>query len=257
MSQTQRGSLVKDDNDYPSMGGTSYVDNETIINSAYDPVTRRLLVDLSGGGGGGLTVGTTTVTGATNGYILYNNNGVLGAEAGSGVGTVTSVGSSDSSITVTNPTTTPNLIVATAPAGSLTGTTLKSTVTGSSLTSVGTVATGTWNATPITGTYLNLNGNISAGTNVTLTGTGTSGSPYVINSSGGGGTAVYNETETVAGSGTTFTLAHTPVTGTVRLYRGGSRQQLGVDYTMSGGTGTFTPAADPSGTEVFIADYIY
>ena len=34
-----------------------------------------------GGGGGGLTVGTTTVTGATNGYLLYNNNGVLGSQA--------------------------------------------------------------------------------------------------------------------------------------------------------------------------------
>ncbi|CAB4127551.1 hypothetical protein UFOVP95_13 [uncultured Caudovirales phage] len=37
----------------------------------------------SGGGGSGLTVGTTTVTGATNGYVLYNNNGVLGSQAAS------------------------------------------------------------------------------------------------------------------------------------------------------------------------------
>jgi len=35
----------------------------------------------SGGGSSGLTVGTTTVTGATNGYVLYNNNGVLGSQA--------------------------------------------------------------------------------------------------------------------------------------------------------------------------------
>lgn len=35
----------------------------------------------SGGGSSGLTVGTTTVTGATNGYLLYNNNGVLGSQA--------------------------------------------------------------------------------------------------------------------------------------------------------------------------------
>ena len=33
------------------------------------------------GGGSSLTVGTTTVTGATNGYLLYNNNGVLGSQA--------------------------------------------------------------------------------------------------------------------------------------------------------------------------------
>src|ERR1700721_1806211 len=38
-----------------------------------------------------LTVGTTAVSGATNGYVLYNNNGILGAESVSGVGTVTSV----------------------------------------------------------------------------------------------------------------------------------------------------------------------
>jgi hypothetical protein len=37
----------------------------------------------SGGGSSGLTVGTTTVTGATNGYLLYNNNGVLGSQAAS------------------------------------------------------------------------------------------------------------------------------------------------------------------------------
>jgi hypothetical protein len=34
-----------------------------------------------GGGGGGLTVGTTTITGGTTGYALYNNAGVLGNEA--------------------------------------------------------------------------------------------------------------------------------------------------------------------------------
>lgn len=54
-------------------------------------------------------------------------------------GTVTSVASADGSITVTDPTTTVDLSVATAPAGALTGTTLKSTVVTSSLTSVGTL----------------------------------------------------------------------------------------------------------------------
>ena len=48
MSLTQVGILRKDDNDYPVMGGTSAVDNKTIINSAFDPVTRRLLVDVTG-----------------------------------------------------------------------------------------------------------------------------------------------------------------------------------------------------------------
>ena len=47
---TQNGSLKKDDNDYPVMGGTSSVDNASIINAAFDPVTRRLLVDSTGSG---------------------------------------------------------------------------------------------------------------------------------------------------------------------------------------------------------------
>lgn len=44
---TQNGVLQKDDNDYPVMGGTSSSDNNTVINSAFDPATRRLLVDAS------------------------------------------------------------------------------------------------------------------------------------------------------------------------------------------------------------------
>ena len=44
-----------------------------------------------GGGGSGLTVGTTTIANGTNGYVEYNNNGVLGEEAVSGTGTVTSI----------------------------------------------------------------------------------------------------------------------------------------------------------------------
>ncbi len=49
---TQNGQLMKDDNGYPVMGGTSSADNETIVNSSFNPITRRLLVDSSGGGGG-------------------------------------------------------------------------------------------------------------------------------------------------------------------------------------------------------------
>ena len=52
--------------------------------------------------------------------------------------------------------------------------------------------------------------------------------------SGGGTTttAVYNEV--VAGSGTTFTLAHTPVLGSEQLYAIGQRLTLTVDYTILG-----------------------
>lgn len=47
MVMTQNGVLKRDDNDSPVMGGVSSVDGVTIINSAFDPVTRRLLVDTS------------------------------------------------------------------------------------------------------------------------------------------------------------------------------------------------------------------
>lgn len=52
---TQNGRLAIDDNDKPVMGGTSSSDNATIINSAFDPITRRLLTDASGGGSGTVT----------------------------------------------------------------------------------------------------------------------------------------------------------------------------------------------------------
>jgi hypothetical protein len=48
------------------------------------------------------------------------------------------------------------VVSVTAPAGDLTGTTLKSTVVSSSLTSVGTIATGVWNGTAISGDYIDV-----------------------------------------------------------------------------------------------------
>ena len=61
---TQNGSLARDDNDYPVMGGTSSSDDATIINSAFDPVTRRLLTDSAGSGTGTVTsVSVTTANG--------------------------------------------------------------------------------------------------------------------------------------------------------------------------------------------------
>lgn len=61
---TENGSLQRDDNDYPVMGGTSSSDDQTIIDSAFDPITRRLLVDDSGTGGG---FSELTATGTVNG----------------------------------------------------------------------------------------------------------------------------------------------------------------------------------------------
>jgi hypothetical protein len=74
---TQHGSLARDDNDTNVMGGTSSVDNQTIINSAFDPITRRLLTDAAAG------------TGTVSSFSFTDANGISGV--------------------VTNPTTTPNL----------------------------------------------------------------------------------------------------------------------------------------------------
>jgi len=63
MPMTQNGSLKKDDNDCPVMGGTSSADNQTIINSAYDPITRRLLTDSSSSAGSVTSVSVVTANG--------------------------------------------------------------------------------------------------------------------------------------------------------------------------------------------------
>lgn len=65
-------------------------------------------------------------------------------------------------------------------------------------------------------------------------------------------TAVYSEA--VSGSGTSWTLAHTPTTGTLQLYGNGQRLTLTNDYTLSGTTITTTNSFS-SGT--LLADYTY
>jgi hypothetical protein len=72
-------------------------------------------------------------------------------------------------------------------------------------------------------------------------------------------TQIFGEVLTMVGS--TFTLAHTPKAGSVRLFRGGAYQtQVAIppnppDYTMVGAVGTVTTA--PAAGEVFWADYNY
>jgi hypothetical protein len=67
------------------------------------------------------------------------------------------------------------------------------------------------------------------------------------------GTAVYDEA--VSGSGTSFTLAHTPVSGTLRLYGSGQRLTGGaVDYTLS--VATITTINSYSAGQIR-ADYNY
>ena len=73
--------------------------------------------------------------------------------------------------------------------------------------------------------------------------------------SSAGVTFVFNEDLTPQVPNTVFTLAFIPIVGTVRLYRGGSRQQVGVgkDYTIAGLTITFATALQTG--ENLIADY--
>ena len=66
-------------------------------------------------------------------------------------------------------------------------------------------------------------------------------------------TSVYEEIP--SGSGTTFTLAHTPTANTLRLFRGGARQQLTGDYTLVGDQITLSVALQNG--EILLADYQY
>lgn len=70
-----------------------------------------------------------------------------------------------------------------------------------------------------------------------------------------GPTLVFGEVP--AGSGTAFTIAHNPIAGTVRLYRGGARQEAGIgnDYTISGANITLAFALSTG--EILLADYNY
>ncbi len=71
---------------------------------------------------------------------------------------------------------------------------------------------------------------------------------------------VFNEVPsgTVNGSNATFTLANTPVAGTLSLYVNGVRQLVGTgnDYTISGNTITFLSGAIPVTGDQILADYI-
>lgn len=59
---------------------------------------------------------------------------------------------------------------------------------------------------------------------------------------------------TIDGTNATFTLANTPIAGSIKLYKG-LRMTAGVDYTASGNTITFKPGAIPQPGDVLVADY--
>lgn len=101
---------------------------------------------------------------------------------------------------------------------------------------------------------------IGDATSLDFTGAGISGSynsttgraTETVTGGGGGGTQVYNEI--VSGSGTSFTLAHVPLTGTLELYGGGSRLYPTLDYTLAGAAITMVNSYD---TGQVLADYAY
>ena len=71
------------------------------------------------------------------------------------------------------------------------------------------------------------------------------------------GTPVNSEVPTGAinGVNTVFTLANTPLAGTLKLYAGGARMTVVEDFTLVGATITFLVA--PFSGTVLIADYSY
>ncbi len=134
-------------------------------------------------------------------------------------------------------------ITITAAAGTLTGTTLASNVVISSLTSVGTL-TDLSVTNPITGsisgnaaTVTTINGKIAQGTNVTITGTGTTADPYVITSSATAATAFSALT-----SATNTTAAMIVGTG-ASLAAAGSGTITATAVPASGITGTTLAAS--------------
>lgn len=71
-------------------------------------------------------------------------------------------------------------------------------------------------------------------------------------SSSSSSTDVYNEV--VAGSGTSWTLSHSPTSDSLQLYANGQRLMLTTDYTISGANIT-TVSSWVAGT--LLADYVY
>lgn len=75
----------------------------------------------------------------------------------------------------------------------------------------------------------------------------------------GGTTFVDSETPsgTINGSNDTFTLAGTPATGSLHLYKNGIRQRAGSgnDYQLSTATITFEAGNLPQTGDVLLADY--
>lgn len=80
---------------------------------------------------------------------------------------------------------------------------------------------------------------------------------YVDGAFGGNGQLIEGEvpTGTINGTNPTFTLANTPIAGSVKLSLGGLRLTITTHYTLSGGTITMVSGFEPQTGESFLADY--
>jgi hypothetical protein len=88
--------------------------------------------------------------------------------------------------------------------------------------------------------------------------------PFVLNpftsefdyyqKSGSGGSSTFVNNEIVSGSGTSFTLAQTPIAGTEHIHGAGQRLTPGNDYTISGTSVTILSPKTYAAGEV-LADY--
>ncbi len=99
--------------------------------------------------------------------------------------------------------------------------------------------------------------NLVAGSNMTITAStdnakGTTNLTFASSGGGGGGNYSYNEV--VAGSGTSWTLANTPINSSQAIYANGQRLTPTVDYSIAGAVIT-TGSSWVSGT--VLADYQY
>jgi hypothetical protein len=224
----------------------------------------------SGGSGGGVV--NTIVAGSG---ITVNStdpvNPIITATGG-GTGTVTSVSSADTNATVATGTTTPVITVVSAPklatARTIAGvsfdgtanislnnnaitngagyTTNVGTVTSVSVVSAnglaGSVATAT--STPAITLTTSITGVLKG--NGTAISAAVAGTDYQIPLS-------FVDNEVVSGSGTTYTLANTPIAGSVKVFGAGIRLTNTVDYTISGAVITITNGSYATG-EVLV-DY--
>lgn len=193
MAITQNGVLKRDENDSPVMGGTSSVDNQTIINSSFDPTTRRLLTDSAAGSGTVTSVSVVTANGfagtvatATTTPAITLSTTVTGILSGNGT-----------SISAATTTGSGSVVLATAP--SISGATITtSSVNGVTLTTGGS-----------TSSFLNANGVYStpaAASLVVGTTAITSGTATRILYDNAGVLGEY----TLTGSGTVVVMQNTP-----------------------------------------------